>query len=99
MVRRYKTGREICTITLNYCSALGLIYHKILPPPPALEGNVTSAAIGGRKRKRSTMPASHLAAATVSPELKNDAGNTDRIGLDTVTVQLTYDLVDLTGDD
>lgn len=91
LVRRYKTGRHICTITINYCSALGLIYHKILPPPPALEGNIR------RKRKRSTIP-SQVAAAAVSPEM-NNADNTENAKHETVTVQLTYDLVDLTGDD
>jgi len=97
--RKYKVGKHICTITLNYCSALGLIYNKILPPPPALEGIIMSSANnGGRKRKRSTIP-SNVTAAAVSPEMNNPATNTESIGRDTVTVQLTYDLVDLTGDD
>mmetsp|Transcript_935 Transcript_935/g.1275 ORF Transcript_935/g.1275 Transcript_935/m.1275 type:complete len:266 (+) Transcript_935:83-880(+) len=99
LVSKYKTGKHIFTVTINYCSALGLIYHKILPPPPALEEDVASAEmIGGRKRKRSTIP-SQVAAAAVSPEMNNDAGNTKTAKHETVTVQLTYDLVDLTGDD
>ena len=101
LIRAYKTGKHICTITLNYCSALGLIYNKILPPPPTLEGNVVSAERVGKKRKRS----SHVAAAAsaVSPEVNNSAADIEIVEkekeTETVTVQLSYDLVDLTGDD
>jgi hypothetical protein len=97
MVSKHKRGERICTITLNYCSALGLIYHKILPPPPALQESGPSA-IGGRKRKRSTTP-SHVAVAAVSPEVNSHAAKTANNKGQEVTVQLTYDLVDLTGDD
>ena len=97
VVRGYKIGKHICTITLHYCSALGLIYNKILPPPPTLEGNVVSAERVGRKRKRSPK----VATASVSPELNNSAADVEIVKKETdrVTVQLSYDLVDLTGDD
>ncbi len=97
MVSRYKHyGKHIFTVTINYCSALGLIYHKILPPPPVLEGEDLASAvvIGGRKRKRFTIP-SHVATAAVSPEMNKDEGNTENAKQDTVTVQKTYALVDL----
>jgi len=99
-VAKCEIGKHIRTITLNYCSALGLIYHKILPPPPALEGNDTSAAMGGRKKRKRSTPPSYVVAAAVSPEENiNAAVKTENIGQETVTVQLTYDLVDLTADD
>mmetsp|Transcript_23802 Transcript_23802/g.35784 ORF Transcript_23802/g.35784 Transcript_23802/m.35784 type:complete len:270 (+) Transcript_23802:99-908(+) len=100
MVTRYKRGTHICTLTLNYCSALGLIYNRILPPPPALQESGPSAAIGGRKKRKRSTTSSHIAVAAVSPEVvNNSAVNIESIGQERVTVQLTYDFVDLTGDD
>ena len=97
-VVQYKNGEHICTITLNYCSALGLIYHKILPPPPVLEKKDTSVAKGGswKKRKRSN-PSSN--AAAVSPEENNNPEVKIESSQEKVTVQLTYDFVDLTADE
>jgi hypothetical protein len=106
----YKLGEYLCTITLNYCSALGLIYNKILPPPPALdESDESSPQRQRKKRKRSTPPppASQQEVQTattttmISPEENHvDTVKTENSGVQgKVTVQLTYDLVDLTADD
>jgi hypothetical protein len=104
----YKTGEYLCTITLNYCSALGLIYNKILPPPPALdESDESSPQRRRKKRKRSTPPPPasqqevQTATTMISPEENNvDTVKTENSGVQgKVTVQLTYDLVDLTADD
>jgi hypothetical protein len=100
IVKEYTTGKHIRTVKLNYCSALGLIYHKILPPPPDLDDD--SAHIKHekpRKRKRST-ETSVLKTARVSPQEKiNAAVKTENIEAQTVTVQQTYALVDLTASD
>jgi hypothetical protein len=102
----YKTGEYLCTITLNYCSALGLIYNKILPPPPALDESEDESPQGRRKRKRSTPPPASsqegqtTTTTTVSPEENMNTVKTEKSGVEgKVTVQLTYDLVDLTADD
>ena len=99
----YKKGKKICTITLNYCSALGLIYNKILPPPPALEveGDESSPQRRRKKRKRSTPLPATTTTTVISPEENNvDTVKTENSGVEgKVTVQLTYDLVDLTADD
>lgn len=110
-VKRYKKGKKICTITLNYCSALGLIYNKILPPPPALEveGDGSSPQRRRKKRKMSTPPPASqqevvqtTTTTMISPEENNmNTVKTENSGVQEgkVTVQLTYDLVDLTADD
>jgi len=95
----YRLGEYLHTITLNYCSALGLIYNKILPPPPDLDSDDDSVQVkrenSRRKRKRSTVTS--VSTARVSPEGNIKAEKNSRV--ETVTVQQTYDLVDLTGDD
>ncbi|KAL7454218.1 hypothetical protein ACHAWC_005839 [Mediolabrus comicus] len=94
----YKLGEYLCTITLNYCSALGLIYNKILPPPPALdESDESSPQRQRKKRKRSQTTTTTM----ISPDENNlNTVKTENSGVQgKVTVQLTYDLVDLTADD
>lgn len=41
----YTLGKHLCTITVNYCSALGLIYHKILPRPPDSDSDDVSVPV------------------------------------------------------
>ena len=40
----YKRGKHLCTITLHYCTAVGLILNKILDAPPASEAVVSQTA-------------------------------------------------------
>jgi hypothetical protein len=101
-VANYEIVEHLGTATLNYCSAFGLIYHKILPPPPALEGNddTASAAMGGRKKRKRSSPPSNAAAAALSPDESSDAAiKTEKNGQETVAVQLSYDMKDLTADE
>eukprot|EP00986_Skeletonema_menzelii_P018802 scaffold26719_cov138-Skeletonema_menzelii.AAC.2 len=94
----YKLGEHLQTITLNYCSAFGLIYHKILPPPPDSDSDEESVPVKKErptKRKRST--ATSVSTATrVSPEGKTTLQNNN---VQMVTVQKTYAVVDLTEDE
>mmetsp|Transcript_11136 Transcript_11136/g.19025 ORF Transcript_11136/g.19025 Transcript_11136/m.19025 type:complete len:267 (-) Transcript_11136:104-904(-) len=98
IVNRRK-GEHLHTITLNYCSALGLIYNKILPPPPDSDTDDDSVQVkrenSRRKRKRSTETS--VSTVRVPPQGNIKAEKNSRV--ETVTVQQTYDLVDLTGDD
>ena len=56
-------GEQLCSITVHYCTALGLILNKILDPPPADEPvNIEKKA---RKRSRDETKAS-----AVSPDEK-----------------------------
>ena len=93
----YHLGEHLRTITLNYCTAFGLIYHKILAPPPDLDSDDESVQVKKErptKRKRTT-GTSISTATTVSPEGKTAENNEVQM----VTVQKTYELVDLTGDE
>ena len=84
-------GEQLCSITVHYCTALGLILNKILDPPPADEPvNIEKKA---RKRSRDETKAS-----AVSPDEKKAKEANNSSG-EMVTVQKTYDLVDLTGEE
>mmetsp|Transcript_24788 Transcript_24788/g.38937 ORF Transcript_24788/g.38937 Transcript_24788/m.38937 type:complete len:286 (-) Transcript_24788:103-960(-) len=117
MIERYKFGEHLRTITLNYCSALGLIYHKILPRPPDSDSDDDSVPVKKEsvpvkkesvpvkkerpkraKRKRSTETSVATAGRASSGEKKTTAQNNGE-QVEMVTVQKTYSLVDLTGDD
>ena len=88
-------GEHILTITLHYCSALGLIYHRILPPPPDSDDDSTHVKKEKpMKRKRSIETSISKTARVVSLTVNNKTpGNFEA---QTVTVQQTYALVDLT---
>mmetsp|Transcript_24787 Transcript_24787/g.38935 ORF Transcript_24787/g.38935 Transcript_24787/m.38935 type:complete len:286 (-) Transcript_24787:103-960(-) len=113
----YRLGKHLRTITVNYCSALGLIYHKILPRPPDSDSDDDSVPVKKEsvpvkkesvpvkkerpkraKRKRSTETSVATAGRASSGEKKTTAQNNGE-QVEMVTVQKTYSLVDLTGDD
>ena len=60
----YELGEHLCTITLHYCTAVGLILNKILdaPPPSSQESNNNESpskrAKVKREKKRSASSAS-----------------------------------------
>ncbi len=94
----YEYGEHLQTITLNYCSAYGLIYHEILPPPLDSSGDGSTPGKRERpmKRKRSSeTPAS--TATRVSPVGKKTGQDDEELQM--VTVQKTHEVVDLTGDE
>ena len=93
----YRRGDHLRTITLNYCTAFGLIYHKILSPPPDSDSDDDSVPVKKErpaKRKKISTKTSVSTAKRVSPEGKTAEDNEVQ-----VTVQKTYTLVDLTGDE
>ena len=94
----YKYGAHLQTITLNYCTAFGLIYHKILAPPPDLDSDDDSVPVKKERRmKRKRTTGTSISTATrVSPEGKATVQNSE---VQMVTVQKTDELVDLTGDE
>ena len=95
----YEYGEHLQTITLNYCSAFGLIYHKILPPPLDSSGDGSTPVKRERlmKRKRSSETPASTEATRVSPEGKKTSQDDEELQM--VTVQKTYEVVDLTGDE
>ena len=50
-VAKYAKGKYITTVTLNYCSTVGLILNKILDAPPE-ESTVDTSAIPMKKRAK-----------------------------------------------
>lgn len=51
-IARYSKGAYITTITLNYCSTVGLIINKILDPPPEEESENEDVKPMKKKTKR-----------------------------------------------
>ncbi len=110
----YKLGEHLRTITVHYCSALGLIYHKILPRPPDSDSEADDDSVPvpvkkervpvkketskRAKRKRPT-EASVAAAGRASSGQNKRTAQYDGEGVEMVTVQKNCALVDLTGDD
>ena len=98
-------GEHLQTITLNYCSAFGLIYHKILPPPPDLLDSDDGDSVPVKK-ERSTMKRKSTNETTtpfstarrVSPRRKTTFQNDNEVQIMTAQTK-TYDIVDLTGDE
>lgn len=84
-------GEQLCSITVHYCTALGLIINKILDPPPA----DVPINIGKKARKRSR-DETKVSAGSPDEKKAKEATNSS---VETMTVQNAYDLVDLTGDE
>jgi hypothetical protein len=95
---RYKRGERICQITLHYCTALGLIYHKILGVPPELENNksVGSSEKDTQKQKAKRSKAKIEVTLVASPHVKKVRHEPLEI---VQSNQKSNDLVDLTADD
>ena len=89
---RYAKGDHVCTVTLHYCTALGLIYNGLLAPPPP-----ESTSKGTPLKKKRSRASAKGAPAAVSPEEKKTKYNEP--SMEVVSVPKTYELVDLTGDD
>ena len=87
-------GEHITTITLHYCTALGLVLNKILDAPPKIFHNGESKKKLGKKKRANTstkLPAVSPVGKRAKPEPAGDS-------VEVVTVQKTCELVDLTGD-
>lgn len=90
----YKRGEYLCTITLHYCTALGLIHHKVLAgAPPDLESinNPVNEDTPRKKRSGSNggeKVVEHIASSS-QKKVKRE--------VETVIIQKSCDLVDLTG--
>jgi len=90
----YKRGEYLCTITLHYCTALGLIHHKVLGAPPDLlesSNNPVNEDTPRKKRSGSNggeKVVEHIASSS-QKKVKRE--------VETVIIQKSCDLVDLTG--
>jgi len=52
LIPNYGRGERICTVTLNYCTAVGLIVNKILDAPPSEPDNDENVEVKLEKRKK-----------------------------------------------
>lgn len=102
-IRHYKKGQHLCTITLNYCTAVGLIVNKILdaPPPDPINNEpgvvksentkkrIKSENTKKRSRAETTVPA---VSSTEEKKARESSLNSSEVA----TVRKTCQLVDLT---
>ena len=91
---RYKKGKHLCTITLNYCSAFGLIYNKILPPPPDYHTEEVQVKREKLVKKEKRLPLQHAAGMDNIPVIKAEKTKKQK-----VTNHRSFDMIDLTADD
>lgn len=100
-VVNYKIGDRLRTITLNYCSAFGLVYHKILPPPPDSDTDdeivpgVKKEKPDGAKKEKATKKGKRSTAALL--ELDDNVEVKSEVHI--VTIQKKSALIDLTESD
>ena len=64
----YQLGGLLCTITLHYCTAVGLILNKILDAPPSSQQPESNDET---KAKRAKVKSEKKRSATVSPDEKS----------------------------
>ena len=48
-------GKFLRTVTLHYCTAVGLIVNKILAPPPAPESEDTKPRVKREKKRKAAV--------------------------------------------
>jgi hypothetical protein len=64
----YEEGPWLASITLNYCTAAGLIARKILTPPPAASAQMRETAEGKKTTKK--IKTEHIGSKSVESTLK-----------------------------
>ena len=64
----YEGGTWLASITLNYCTAAGLIARKILTPPPAASAQMRGTAEGKKTTKK--IKTEHIGSKSVESTLK-----------------------------
>lgn len=104
--KQYKTGKHLCTMTLNYCTAVGLIVNKILDAPPEPVSNVTSSSevlkgVKLEKTKRENAKKRNMDEdpdhIIMLPDEKKPRESVETVDLTGESVETVT--VDLTGDD
>jgi len=84
--RSYQLGELLCTITLHYCTAVGLILNKILDAPPSSQESDNNESPSKRAKVKPEKKRSATAAMLPSPEEKESNKKVSAA-------------IDLTGDD